>query len=205
MAAAAAIVPRSAADFAFIHTGAPDYSVAADVENLGEDPPVHFAGVDHSLVQAAGFAQWTDSPAAAGAAVSPGKCIPQSVLDSWCMAGGLPTRWLRSHAQILFLSVRPIKVSDFFKTHILVGDLDLSREYTDDTWLKALASSARACSADPRILLDDTFFFDCPPRPIAGAGSRPLEDLEQYTTGCTSLVKSCWCPKKQRMRLQLAS
>ena len=105
MAAAAGIVPGSAADILFIHTGAPDYSVAADVENLGADPPVHLTGVDHRLVLATGFAQWTDSPAAAGAAVSPGKCIPQSVLDSWCMAGGLPTTWLRSHAQILFLSV----------------------------------------------------------------------------------------------------
>ena len=171
MAAAAGIVPGSAADILFIHTGAPDYSVAADVENLGADPPVHLTGVDHRLVLATGFAQWTDSPAAAGAAVSPGKCIPQSVLDSWCMAGGLPTTWLRSHAQILFLSVIPSKVSEFFKAHLLVGDLDLSREYTEDTWLKALASSARACSADPRILLDDTFFFDCPPRPAAGAGS----------------------------------
>ena len=120
---------------------------------------------------ATGFAQWTDSPVAAGAAVSPGKCIPQYVLDSWCMAGGLPTGWLRSHAQILFLSVIPNKVSEFFKAHHLVGDLDLSREYIDETWLKALASSARACAADPRILLDDTFFFGCPPPPAAGAGS----------------------------------
>ena len=61
LAAAAAIVPGSAADFVFIHTGAHDYSVAVDVENLGKDPPVHLAGVDHSLVQATGFAQWTDS------------------------------------------------------------------------------------------------------------------------------------------------
>jgi hypothetical protein len=76
MAAAAGIVPGSAADILFIHTGAPDCSVAADVENLGADPPVHLTGVDHRLVLATGFAQWTDSPAAAGAAVSPGKCIP---------------------------------------------------------------------------------------------------------------------------------
>lgn len=167
----AAVVPGSAADFLFTHTGAPDYSVAADVEGLGEDPLVHLAGVDHRLVLATGFAQWTDSPAAAGSTVSPGKCIPQSVLDSWCMAGGLPTDWLRSHAQILFLSSIPSKVSDFFKAHLLVGDLDLSKGYTDDTWLRALASSARACSADPRIFLDGAFFFDCPPRPASGAGA----------------------------------
>ena len=80
-------------------------------------------------MKATGFAQWIDSPAAAGAVVSPGKCIPQSVLDSWCMADGLPTEWLRSHAQILLLSVRPSKVGDFFKAHILVGNLDLSKEY----------------------------------------------------------------------------
>ena len=92
MAAAAAIVSGSAAEFAFIHTGAPDYSVAADVENLGDDPPADLAGVDHILVRATSFAQWTDSPAATGAAVSPVKCIPQSVLDSWCVAGGLPTK-----------------------------------------------------------------------------------------------------------------
>ena len=171
MAAAAAVGPGSAADGIFMHTGAPDYSVAADVENLGEDPPIHLVGVDHRLVLATGFAQRTDSPAAAGAVGSPGKCIPQSVLDSWCMAGGLPTGGLRSHAQILLLSVIPNKVSEFFKAHLLVGDLDLSREYTDDTWLKALASSARACAADPRILLDDTFFFGCPPRPVASLGS----------------------------------
>ena len=167
----AAVVPGSAADFLFTHPGAPDYSVAADVEGLGEDPLVHLAGVDHRLVLATGFAQWTDSPATAGSTVSPGKCIPQSVLDSWCMAGGLPTDWLRSHAQILFLSSIPSKVSDFFKAHLLVGDLDLSKGYTDDTWLRALASSARACSADPRIFLDDTFFFDCPPRPASRAGA----------------------------------
>ena len=47
MAAAAAVGPGSAADVIFMHTGAPDYSVAADVENLGEDPPVHLVGVDH--------------------------------------------------------------------------------------------------------------------------------------------------------------
>ena len=45
MVATATIVPGSAADVLFVHTGASDYSDATDVENLGEAPPVWWTTV----------------------------------------------------------------------------------------------------------------------------------------------------------------
>ena len=107
---------------------------------------------------------------------SPGKCIRQSILDPWCLAGGVVTDSLRQSKDLLLLSAKPSNAGDLFVAHALVGDLDLSKDYTTGTWFKALAASVRPCRDDARIQLNDQFFFDCQPRPVAGSGSAAADD-----------------------------
>ena len=149
MAAAAPVAPAAPAGstFRFTHTGSPDYTNAAVLRALGDNPLVHLEGNDHPLLQATSFAQWDDSPAVAPATTSPGKCIKQSVLDSWFPIGGVVTDAFRAHPNFLLRSVRADKAGVFFAAHVVVGDLDLSIKYTERTWQKALAASARACAA----------------------------------------------------------
>ena len=174
MAAVAAVAPNAV--FNFTHDGSPDYADAADVAALDSDPWVHLEGSDHQLVKATGFAPWQDSPVSAALGCSPGKCIRQSILDSWCLAGGAITAFLHQHKNLLLLSAKPSNAGDLFVAHALVGDLDLSKDYTTGTWFKALSASARSCRDDARIQLNDHFFFNCQPRPVGGAGSAAADN-----------------------------
>ena len=175
-AAAGAAAGSSTACFVFTNAGSLDYTDAAVLAALGDDPWVYLEGSDHPLVHATNFAQWDESPIVPPASVSAGKRIRQSVLDSWCLMGGVVTPAFKAHKDILLRSVRADKAGEFFSAHVLVGDLDLSVSHTARTWPKALASSARACSKDARVRLEDEFFFNCQARPVSGAGSGAAEN-----------------------------
>ena len=186
--AAPPVVPTGT-EFKFTHSGSLDCSVAADVVSLGSDPKVHLEGQDHPLVKATSFAPWAESPAVPPATNSPGKYIPQSLLDSWCLMGGVMTAAFRNHPNVLLRSVRPQEAEKLFLAHVLVGNLDLSVQYTERTWENALASSANACRDDKRIRLEDSLFYDCQPRPASGAGSGASEHW-QYDWQGDLLVES---------------
>ena len=132
---AAAALPSS--EFKSTHDGSPDYAVATDVAALGSAPWVHLILEEsgHPLVRATSFAPWQDSPVAAALGHGPGKCIRQSILDSWCLAGEVVAAYLHQHKSLLLLSAnyKPTSAGDLFVAHILVGDLDIesSRDYTD--------------------------------------------------------------------------
>lgn len=158
-------------DFLFTHTGTPDYSVVADVVTLGGDPMVHLEGHKHPLVEATPFAPWSDSPAVPPATDSPGKCLPQSVLDLWCLAGGAVTQEFKNYPNVLLRSIRPAEAGKLFAAHLLVGDLDLSTPFTERSWMNALITSAASCKDDSRVQLTDGLFYKCEPRPSSGAGS----------------------------------
>ena len=175
-APAAAAAVAAIVQFEFTHTGAPDYSVVGDVIALGGDPWVHLKGQNHPLAKVTSFAPWSDSPAVPPATESPGKCIRQSVIDQWCSTGGIGTPAFKAHPNELLRSARPSRVGDFFLAHVAVGDLDLSSSYTERQWEKALVASAQACRGDSRIQLEDSFYYDCQPRPASGAGSGAAEN-----------------------------
>ena len=64
----------------FAHAGNPDLSVAAEVNALGNDPPVLLLGRSHSLLKAVPDADWTAALVDAVFGVSLGWFIPQSTL-----------------------------------------------------------------------------------------------------------------------------
>ena len=118
----AGAVPGAAAvssgtQFRFTHVGPPDYNNTASLLLLGEDPWVHLEGTDHPLVKATSFAAWQDSPIVPPATTCPGKCLRQSVLDSWCLLGGVVTPAFKAHKNVLLRSVRADKAGDFFAAH----------------------------------------------------------------------------------------
>ena len=82
----------------------------------------------------------------------------------------------KAHGNVLLRSIRADRASDLFRAHLSVGDLDLSREYTERTWHSALAASARACKSDARAQLEDALFYECQQRPSAGSGSGAAEN-----------------------------
>ena len=108
MAVAAPVASAAPAgvQFKFSHVGNPDYANANDLLALGDDPWVHLEGHDHQLVKATSVAPWQDSPIAPPATTCPGKCIRQSVLDSWCLMGGIITPAFRAHQNVLLRSTR---------------------------------------------------------------------------------------------------
>ena len=173
--AAPAAVPAAVAGtlIRFIHTRSPDYTVAADTAGLGEDPWVHLEG-DSPLVGATSFAAWAVSPIVPPATASPGKCIRQSVLDSWCLMGGLVTPAFKRHPNVLLRASKANMASVLFQAHVTVGDLSIT--YTERTWMSALAASAKACLTDKRVRLEDNLFYDCEQRPATGAGSGAAEN-----------------------------
>ena len=98
------------------------------------------------------------------------KCIKQSILDSWCLVGGVVTDFLRQRKDLLLLPAKPSNAGAPPVAHALVGGLGPSRGYTTGTWSKALAASARPCRDGARIQLNDQFSFDCQPLLVAGPG-----------------------------------
>ena len=104
----ASAAPASVAvEIKFTHAVAVDYADPTATAALVEDPWVHLdGGGGHPLVKAAPFAAWAVSPPIAPSSVSASKCIQQSVLDCWCLMGGIVTSPFKAHGNVLLRSIR---------------------------------------------------------------------------------------------------
>ena len=154
----------AAALFTLEHDGSPDLTVAAEVVTLGPDPLVLLKGHAHALVAATPDAGWIAAPLDPVTNHSPGWYVRQSTLDTWAVAGGKVTAYLRAVPNLLGLSVIPLFFANMLTAWTTCGRLSLSKKYNNEEWMQALSRAGLECDADPRVALIDTAFFKVQPR-----------------------------------------
>ena len=100
--------PAAAAQgFTLTHDGDPDLGDSEQVKALGADPWVTLHSSKHALTTATPWAGWVALPAVVEGGQSPCYKIRQSTLDTWCIAGGRVTPYLRKMDSVLGVSVVP--------------------------------------------------------------------------------------------------
>ena len=120
--------PAAAAEgFTLSHDGSPDLDDPAQVKALGADPWVTLHGSNHALTTATPWAGRVALSAVVEGGQCPGYKIKQSTMDTWCIAGGRVTPYLRKLDKVLGVSVVPKAAAAMLDAWVTCGRLNVAQ------------------------------------------------------------------------------